>query len=333
MNAPRDLPGLNSAALAPEDAARMIAALEASGSYQVLRRFESPPTVTPSGRSDTRVVMVVDTETTGKNSAADKVFEIGYLLAEYEPDTGRVLGVVDRYSGFDDPGFPLPEIIVKLTGVTYAEVEGQRFDDDRIRRDIARADLVIAQNANFDRQFLEPIFPEFAAKNWGCTREDSPWEAMGVNTTKQEFLAFQIGRMFYEAHRALTDAEVLLDIVRRPAHDGRPIFASILESAHRPTFRVWAVNSPFESKDILKVEGGYHWSDGTEKGKLKAWHKNGVQDLQAELDFLARIYPKPQKIAVDLLTAAERFSSRYRERKELEITPAAPVAAPARPKP
>lgn len=308
----------------------MVGALEGDGGYRVLRRFVSPPTVPLSGRADTGIMMVVDTETTGTNPLADKVFEIGYVLAEYDPATGDVLGVVDRYSGFDDPGFPLSDTIVKLTGVTYAEVEGQHFDDDRIRRDIARADLVIAQNASFDRQFLEPIFPEFAAKRWACTRDDAPWEAMGVNTSKQEFLAFQICRMFYEAHRALTDAEVLLDIVRHPAHDQRSIIANIMESAQRPTFRVWAVNSPFESKDILKLEGGYWWSDGSEPGKLKAWYKNAVVDLQAELDFLAKIYPKPQRIAVDLITASERFSTRVAERKELEIIPApAAVQAPA----
>jgi DNA polymerase-3 subunit epsilon len=152
---------------------------------------------------------------------------------------------------------------------------------------------------------------------------------MGVITTKQEFIAYKTRRIFYEAHRALVDAEVLLDIVQGPAHDGRSVLANIIDAAATPTYRVWAVNSPFEAKDRLKTEGGYYWSDGTEPGKLKSWFKDGVVDLDAELAFLATIYPRPAKVTVDAMTAEERFSARYRSRVEVDIKP----ATSAKPKP
>jgi DNA polymerase-3 subunit epsilon len=135
-----------------------------------------------------------------------------------------------------------------------------------------------------------------------------------------------VAGIFYDAHRALTDSEVLLDIMTKQGPDGRPILAHILEKAREPNFTVWAIKSDFETKDALKA-AGYRWSDGTVPGRPKAWYKE-TDDVDAELDFLAtKIYSRNQMIEVDMVTPLDRYSTRHTERTQME------VRVGARPKP
>ena len=111
--------------------------------------------------SKLRKLLVIDTETTGLDKKKDKIIEIGYVIVHFDPETGAILDVVRRFSGFEDPGFPLPENITQITGITDQDVAGQKFDDDQINADIAESDLVVAHNAGFDRGFLELRFEAF----------------------------------------------------------------------------------------------------------------------------------------------------------------------------
>jgi DNA polymerase-3 subunit epsilon len=324
----------------PKNTARyeqMIAELEQTGMFRVVREFtpQSGYKVHPgSGGERLGVAMIIDTETTGRDHKLDRVFEIGYVMTEYGKNTGSLYQVIGEYSGFEDPGYPLPEKIEQLTKVKYEEVRGKSFDDERIRSDLARADIVIAQNASFDRKFLEGIFPEFQAKPWACSVEDAPWDDMGITTRKQEYLAYAVAGVKYSAHRALTDAQVLLHILSHPSHDGRSIFSHVLESARKPSYRVWAMHSPYEKKDVLKdIDRGYRWSSGEDEDKIgKVWFKERVEDLDEELRFLGHEIYHPSKglVTVDLMTARTRYSfaDRFEERKTgiecptLEIEPA-----------
>lgn len=299
-----------------EDSARE---LESSGLFQVLRRFVPKDVFNDDDGAPKKTLMVVDTETTGTNFQKDKVFEIGYVLVEFSPETGKLYKVLDRHTDLEDPGFPLPEIIERITGVTYDQVEGKTFNRAKINADIARADMVIAQNAAFDRKFLEPEFPAFKALPWLCSVVQAPWEEMTISTRKQDYLAWKVAGIYYEAHRALTDSEVLLEIISHVGPQDKSIFKHILDVGTEATFTVWANNSPFETKDALKVEG-YRWSDGTEPGKFKAWYKEGVTDPDAEVAYLAQhIYPRAAKISIDMILPEDAFSTRYSERQEVTV--------------
>lgn len=303
-----------------EDAAKL---LEASGLFQVLRRFQAKDVFNEDDGAPKKTLMVVDTETTGTDFQKDKVFEIGYVLVEFSPETGKLYKVLDRHTDLEDPGFPLPALIEKITGVTYDQVEGKIFNRAKINADIGRADLVIAQNAGFDRKFLEPEFPAFKALPWVCSVVQGPWEEMTIGTKKQEYLAWKVAGIFYEAHRALTDAEALLEIISREGPQDKSIFKHILDVGTEASFTVWANNSPYEAKDTLKLERGYRWSDGTELGKLKSWYKEGVVDPDAEVAYLAEnIYPRAAKINIDMILPEDAFSTRYTERQEVPVTPA-----------
>lgn len=305
----------------PEELEKMALLLSDSPDFVIIRRFVAKDVYAAPDDTQKKVAMFFDTETTGLDVLVDDVFEIGYVMAEYNPTTGDIYRILGRYSGFSDPGYPLPEIITQLTGVATSEITGHKFDDATIRADASRADLIIAQNAGFDRKMIERIYPEFVGKPWACTVNDGPWDEMKYSIKKQEFLALKAARVFYDAHRALTDAEVLLHITTMPSHDGRPILAHILEKARNESYCVWAIGAAFETKDILKG-AGYRWSDGTVPGKPKSWYKE-TTDVDAEIDFLAEnVYKRRQTIEVDLMTPYDRYSTRYTERIQREVNPA-----------
>lgn len=318
------------------DHEQMALALEASGQYRVLRRFVPAESYQ---LDDEKVeanricsVLVVDVETTGLKKGQDRIIDLGMVLAQFDRVSGQVLSVLERYSGFEDPGRPIPEEITRLTGIRDEDVRGQAFDDARVEALIARADLVVAHNAPFDRGFLELRFPSFQKKWWACSQREAPWSQMMTGSTKLEWLAFQIGGCFYDAHRALVDAEVTLFILSQMGPGGRPILSHLLEVSGRKTYCVWAEGAPFEAKDKLKQEMGYSWSDGMSPDRpIKAWFKQGVVDLEAELEALAKtIYLKPATVTVDAITGYERFADRYHARLKQPL-PAleAEITAPA----
>jgi DNA polymerase-3 subunit epsilon len=84
----------------------------------------------------------------------------------------------------------------------------------------------------------------------------------------------------------------------------------MLETARKPTWRIWAERSPFDFKDKLKARG-YRWN-GEEGHAPKAWYIDIDEAArEAELDFLQKeIYGGEVHLATRKITAFERFSDR-----------------------
>lgn len=299
-----------------------LALLAAHPDYKIIKRFEPKEVYGVDDGSPKGTLMVLDSETTGLDHAEDVMFELGYVLVSYSKRTGNVLAVLGTYSGTEDPGYELSEETVRITGVNYElEVKGQKFDDEKVNADIARTDLVVAHNAEFDRKMSEKRFPTLESKPWVCSFKQGPWKAMGFGSSKLDYLLVMAGGLFHEAHRALVDAQALLHLLALPGIEGKTVFGNILEIGRAPSYTVWANDSAFETKDLLK-KNDYRWSDGLEIGKLKAWHKTGVVDPDAELKFLAtEIYKRPTTIHIDLVDAHDNFSNRYTDRIKQEVVP------------
>lgn len=284
-----------------------LVALDSHPDYRVLRRF-SPVDCYQQPTVAMKFMLVIDTETTGLDSNKDKIIEIGYVMARFDTTTGSICDVTERYSGLEDPGFSISPEITKITGITTEDVAGKHFDDAIIQAAIAKADVVVAHNAKFDRGFLERRYPEFASKWWACSIQEGPWQEMHTGSSKLEYLAYLQG-FFYSAHRALTDAEVLLHVLTG-SHDGKSIASHLLAKARQVTYRVWAVNSPYDKKDDLK-KNGYRWSDGTDPNlPHKSWYKEGVWDLKSETEYLADVYETPADVIIEAVTGRDRYSTR-----------------------
>ena len=281
--------------------------LEESGRYVVLRRLHPSDTYlepSPDAAGSLRRGVYLDVETTGLN-ANDKIIELALVSFEYD-DAGSVYRVLERFDEFEDPGSPIPREITDLTGITSADVRGKRIQDERVNALVGSADLVIAHNAAFDRPFVERRLPVFESLDWACSVSDVDWHRFGFRGRKLEYLAMERG-FVYESHRAISDCEAGLEILALPLSGQQPPpLANLLSNANRTSVRLWAVGSPFDSKDLLKSRS-YRWNAGA-----KTWWRDVASDEhEAELEWLlANVYGRPMRLPYHPITATLRYSTR-----------------------
>jgi len=263
----------------------MVHQLEATGNFRVLRKFEARPRYAdPAPDTVLRRGLIVDVETTGLDTNSDRIIELGLVPFEFD-GAGQVYAVDSKREWFEDPGIPIPAEAAQITGITDDMVRGQRIDEAAVQEEIARAHLIIAHNALFDRRILERRFPEFATKHWGCSLNDVPWASFGCRGAKLDYLLFQLCHEVHGGHRAGDDCLATLHVLAMPRDGEATPLTRLLERARRTTVRLSAIGSPIESKDLLKARG-YRWFNGSTT-RPKTWFKDLNEDeVEAEQQWL-----------------------------------------------
>ena len=223
-----------------DNLSQMAQALEKSGDYRVLRRLVPRDSFLPvSPGQITKVGVLLDVETTGLDTKAAEVIELGMLKFGYLPD-GRITHIIDSFGALNEPTNPIPAAITAMTGITDDMVKGSQIDASAVSAFVSDANIVIAHNANFDRKFTERYWPDFADKPWGCSAIEINWRAHGFEGSRLAYLLMGAG-LFHAAHRAVDDCRALLEILIMPlGKTEQPAFASLLERARRNTVRIWA---------------------------------------------------------------------------------------------
>ncbi len=293
-----------------DDLERMVAALQQSGRYEVLRKFEPPAQYAAPDGSALRTALAVDVETTGLDCRRDHILQFSGVPFQYSPLTGQVYQVGQPVTFLEDPGVAISPEITALTGLTAESVQGQRINDEAVNALVRSAALVIAHNARFDRCFLERRLPIFESKAWACSMTEVPWPS-DARSTKLEFLLYKRCGLFFAAHRAETDCLALIHLLATPLDTSELPMASLLKSARTKTLRIWATNAPFEKKDALKARH-YQWNGG-EDGRPKAWYRDVSEpDGPAELDWLRdQVYSGSVNLwKTEIYGAERRFSAR-----------------------
>jgi DNA polymerase III subunit epsilon len=223
---------------------------------------------------------------------------------------GSIAGLRDVFTAFNEPSSPIPPEVTALTGITDDMVAGQRIDDTAVSAFVAEAVIVIAHNAGFDRQFAERYWPVFERKAWGCSATEIEWRRHGFEGSRLGYLLNGAG-FFHQAHRAVDDCHALLEILAFELPTiGASALAVLLDQARKKTIRVWAEQSPFDLKDVLKRRG-YRWCDGSD-GRPRSWYIDvGEDQLGNEIAFLkTEIYLSEVEPRLQTLTALSRFSVR-----------------------
>jgi DNA polymerase III subunit epsilon len=287
----------------------MAEALIRSGDYRVLRRLVPRTTSVPSIDQVSRTGVILDVETTGLDQQKDEIIELGMVKFDYLPD-GRIAGLRDVFTSFNEPSGPIPAEVTALTGITAEMVAGQRIDEATVSSFVADSVIVIAHNAGFDRKFAERYWPIFERKAWGCSATEVEWRKHGFEGSRLGYLLNGAG-FFHQPHRAVDDCHALLEILAFELPTiGAPALAVLLEQARKKTMRVWAEQSPFDLKDALKRRG-YRWCDGSD-GRPRSWYIDVGEDrLEDEIAFLkTEIYHSEVEPRLQTLTALSRFSVR-----------------------
>jgi DNA polymerase III subunit epsilon len=287
----------------------MIAALEATGDYRVLRkvsprRFINEPDGTPVKRA-----LFVDVETTGLSPERDEIIELAMVPFTYGMD-GRIFELEEPFQGFQEPSQPISAEITKITGIDQTMVAGRHLDHDAIREVLESADIVIAHNTSFDRKFLERLDPAFVTKPWGCSATQVDWKAEGFEGTRLGYLLNRAG-YFYDQHRALSDCHAAIELLSTTLPvSGKPALQVVLENARAVTWRIWANQAPYDLKDHLKARG-YKWNAG-DNGTQRAWYIDVSQEQRdPEIEFLhSEIYRYEAPVTTKRIDAYDRFSDR-----------------------
>ena len=151
--------------------------------------------------------VVFDIETTGLSPLNCKITEIGAVIVKNDT-------VIDTFQTFVDPETPIPEEIIKLTGITDDMVKGAPKDREAVADFIkfVGGRMLIAHNASFDMSFIRKV----------ATDNDIPFTSSYLDTVsmsrfvnpdlkkhKLNILAeyFNIGD--FNHHRASDDAEMI----------------------------------------------------------------------------------------------------------------------------
>jgi len=297
-----------------EDAIRH---LQESGNYRVLERLNPPDRYLDGAPQTPRIGLVVDTETTGLDTANDKIIELGFVAFAYDAGSGRIYNILHSYDGFEDPGVPLSEVVKNLTGISDEMVAGQRLDDGEIEQWLQKADLIIAHNAGFDRQMMERRLPLAVNKAWACTFSDIDWDVEGIASRKLDYIAYRLG-YFFEGHRAVIDAQATLHLLSKALPvSGKAGMHLLLENARNKQRRLFAAGAPFDKKDELK-ERGYRWladvaiEDRFGKSKKGVWSTvvSGA-DIEPEEQWLRdHIYTGKAGFIAKDISALDRYSIR-----------------------
>lgn len=293
----------------PEQLEAMAQTLEASGDYRVIRRLRSRLGEIPPPGVPVRNGLVVDVETTGLDPRRHEIIELAMTPFSYGLD-GTVFVVGESFQSLRQPSEPISPEITAITGITNAMVEGQVIDLDAVARFVAPASLVIAHNAAFDRRFLERFSDLFSTKPWACSLSQVDWAAEGYEGVKLAYLA-QAAGFFYDRHRAMHDCLATLELLALTLpRSGVTGLSRLLEAARMPTWRIWAENSPYDLKEVLKARG-YRWN-GDGGPSPRAWYIDVLDGQhETELHFLkTEIYLREVELMVRRVDAHDRFSDR-----------------------
>ena len=291
------------------DLEKIAAQLEASEEYSVLRRLNLGTYFQPQKEEELFRAIYLDLETTGLNPDLDEIIEIGMVPFTYG-SKGQIHSVETPYSKLREPSKPISEEVTKITNITNEMVRGKTINPNEVFNFVKQAGLIIAHNASFDRTFMEKFAPQFTMKPWACSMSQIPWKEEGFDGTRLSHIATGLG-FFYDAHRAVEDCHAGIEVLSRPLPISKEFAMSkLLHSARQDTKRIWAVNAPYDFKDILKARG-YRWNDGND-GRPKSWFLDvTLESFDDEHRFLkTEVYQNDINLPITNISAKDRFSNR-----------------------
>jgi len=249
-----------------------------------LRKFDGNTLsnqIVDQSNANSSKICILDLETTGLDKENDKIIELAVKLMSVDNKTGDLNAILNQYESFQDPEEHIDEKVSMVNGITNDMVDGHAINWDSVEEIMESADLIIAHNAGFDRAFMDRYLPISKEKIWICSVNDVDWLSRGFTSSKQELLCIWHG-FYYDSHRAMSDVDALINLLAHPSNETKNPVLDLIENASIPTYKVSAINSPYETKDILK-SNSYFWN-----GDQKYWWKNLlIGEIESEKRWLA----------------------------------------------
>jgi DNA polymerase-3 subunit epsilon len=159
------------------------------------------------------IYAITDLETTGGQPSGSSIVEVGVILWDGET-------MIDEFHSLIDPGVPIPLFITRLTGITNEMVNGApKFEEVAERLlELFEGAVFVAHNVNFDYSFLKAEFAALGV-NWNarrlCTVRMARKAFPGNKSYGLGAICSWMGLHNEQAHRALSDAKIAAEILKR----------------------------------------------------------------------------------------------------------------------
>lgn len=291
------------------DLTKLATLLRESDQYKVIKKYQRPEYYNLNYNTPKHIGAFLDIESTGLSYSNDKIIELGIVKFEYTED-GQIFQLLDEFSSYQDPRKPISPYITKLTGINDDMVKDQQIDQIKLNNYLQDVDIIIAHNAEFDNSFFNKEFPSIPPKAWACSMTDLNWKEEGISSHKLDYIAYKYN-FFFEGHRAIIDCLAGIHILAQDLPKSNlSVLEQLLINASQLRFKLWATNSPYESKDLLKSRG-YRWNMN-QKNNYRAWSIELTEDKVAEeVSYLrSNIYGYSAiNIPVEVFDSYSRFSN------------------------
>ena len=210
-----------------------------------------PMALVPTSPAVPRRLLILDTETTGLDPDRHHCIEVGAVLFD-----------VPHRAVLSQVSFLLPcarneaEAVNGITAAISQLPQPWQSGLACFEAMLESAELVVAHNAAFDRQWfgLGPLPP--IHKPWLCSMEDLRWPAERQlrATPSVRDLALAYGVPVWAAHRALTDCIYLAQVFERCGE-----LEQLLEQGLEPR-RLYRARVSYEERHRAR-EAGFRWND------------------------------------------------------------------------
>ena len=227
-----------------------------------------------------KTVLILDTQTTGLTPLLGKCIEIGAIL--FDVPSRAVISQLSFLVPCTEPN-PVQHINNIPSQLTTLQPSLLRPSLELFKNYVDLADLVVAHNVDFDRQWfgIDPL-PQIN-KPWLCTMSDFSWPGTKTRPSVTA-VALAHGIPVWAAHRALTDCIYLAQIFERC-----PDLQASIENAASPRTLYQALVS-FDDRQLAK-DAGFAWNtDG-----LKRWTRKLTKPEAEALPFKTKPVALPFK--------------------------------------
>ena len=240
----------------------------------------APPAAEPEAKADQpedapkgspTTLLIIDTETSGLDPQQDQCLELGCIL--FDVPSRSVLAQQSFLLPVDsNAAAPINRIPAAVTRRPQPWREALVWFEHLLDA----ADLLVAHNAAFDRQWFGLGVVPATATPWLCTMDDIRWPAerqLRLRPSVRD-LALAYGVPVWAAHRALSDCIYIADVFAR-CEDLEHLLERGLEPRQLMRARV-----SFDERHLAKA-AGFRWNDPI-KG---AWTRRLSAREVAELEF------------------------------------------------
>ena len=216
-------------------------------------------------------LLILDTETSGLDPKQDHCLEVGAILF-HAPRRAVLAQHSFLLPVQDNAAESINHIPADVTRLNQPWREGLEY----FQALLDSAELLVAHNAAFDRQWFGKGHLPAVSKPWLCTMEDIAWPVDRQLRSRPSVrdLALAYGVPVWAAHRALTDCIYLAEVFCR-CNDLETLLLHGLEPR-----RLMRAQVSYQQRHLAK-QAGFRWNDPVQG----AWTRRLSDRQAAELDF------------------------------------------------